>query len=82
LLSCEGKLLLLYGRMVVVVVVVFGGQVLGSLLQCLRFEREKRERTGVCELLLVFVWPSVLQANNREEKRRRDGYGDYWSFSS
>ncbi len=44
---------------------------LGSLLQCLRFEREKRERTGVCELLLVFVRPSVLQANKQRRKEKK-----------
>jgi hypothetical protein len=47
LLSCEGNLLLLYGCMLVVVV-FFGGQVLGSLLQCLRFEKEtEREQKFV-----------------------------------
>ncbi len=78
MLSCEGNLLLLYGCMVVVVVVFFGGQVLGSLLQCLRFEREQ-------EFVSCFWFLSGLRfckQTNREEKRRRDGYGDYWSFSS
>jgi hypothetical protein len=37
----------------------------------LRFEREKRERTGVCELLLVFVRPSVLQANKQRRKEKK-----------